>query len=250
MAELAVLPLTPPAKKGAARWDETAVRRKTLRQQRWRDKKRLAKLLAAGVEPSRELQDLMPGTNGCPRLSDAEIMEPAHFWARQKRAYLASLASARALAREAEAMAAMAQLAGAEGTEHELERLAAQRRAKLARLDKSLAERNPEGRAGLLLQQLSVVPVAMQGECIVCRDDTCTITPCCSRLPDVLVWLCSACVNQQALVYARLPKSNGVRRDDGGPRPIECGHLGSRCPYCRKDAVFENGARALQRLCV
>ena len=226
------------------------MQRKTLRQQRWRDKKRLAKLLAAGVEPPPELQDLQPGTNGRPRLSDAEILDHAHAWARLKRPYLASLARARALSREAEAMAAMAQLAGAEGTEDQLERLAAQRRAKLARLNKSLAERNPEGRAGLLLQQLSVVPLAMQGECIVCCDDTCTITLCCSMLPDVLVWLCSACVNQQALVYARLQKTNGVRVDDGGPRPIECGHLGSRCPNCRKDAVFENGARALQRMSV
>jgi len=249
-AELAMLPSKPASRKGPARHASTEVKVKTLRQQRWRDKSRLAKLIAAETEIPAELRNLQPGVNGRPRLSDIEIMAPDHAAAHRKRASLASLAHARTLVAQADAVSGMIQLAEAANVECEkAERRAAKIRARLAKLEKSLSECNSEGITGLLLKQMAhTVPKGTRGNCVVCYDDTYTLTPCCTNQPDRLIWLCADCVNQAALVYARLPTTDGFRRDDGGPRPINSAHLGSRCPWCKLDGAFTNGARAL--LCV
>ena len=87
---LALLPSPAKGKPGSPRWAPSEVKPATLRKQRQRDRKRLAKLVAAGLEPPRELLNIPYGKSGRPRLSDEEIMLEAHSEARRKRAQLAS----------------------------------------------------------------------------------------------------------------------------------------------------------------
>jgi hypothetical protein len=235
---------------GPARRADTEVKPKTLRNRRSLDRKHLQQLMAAGTAlPPGLATSLAWSKLGRPRLADHEIQRPEHAEALRKRLYVAACAE-RAAVREAEAAGAMVDMAGAHEAAAEANRLAAKKRAKLARLVASLAEHNPDGCTGLLFRQRTVELPAASGECIVCCADTGTLTPCCSKLPDKPVWLCATCVNQNALVYARARTTDGVRRDDGGPRAIECGHLGSRCPWCRVDGAFTTGARALVMVAV
>lgn len=216
----------------------------TLSSRRSRDRRYRMKLVDSGITPPPELQDLPLRKRGRALLTDDALELPEHVWARRKRAYRAALADAKAQLEVTTAVAALAQMAAAPAAEAEAERRAAEAQRKMRKLERQLAERNPEGRAGLLLKEASAS--GMHGPCMVCFADVQTVTPCCSRLPDVPNWLCATCVKQAALVYARLPTNDSVRVEDGGPKPVPSAHLKTRCPVCRKDDdVFANGARAL-----
>ena len=172
-------------------------------------------------------------------MTDAALMRPEHFWAKKQRKYRAALAEAKARLEVIETAGLLVQIAAAPAAEAEAERREAEAQRKVRRIVRQLAERNPEGRTGLLMKEAGAS--GMHGLCMVCFADVQTVTPCCSRLPEVPNWLCATCVKQAALVYARLPTNDSVRVDDGGPKPVPSAHLQTQCPVCRKDDVFANG---------
>ena len=119
-----------------------------------------------------------------------------------------------------------------------------QREARLQKLHKQLKEQNPDGARGLLLRE-SVQRADVCGPCGVCGEETNTFAPCCGTESSP-TWYCAECVKQTALVYARAPIATGAAMDGGGPVPlVDCSAIGTRCPRCRRDGVFANGARAL-----
>ena len=134
--------------------------------------------MEAGEVPPPELSDIPLRKRGRPPLSDEAIELPEHTWARKQRAYRAAVADAKIHVDVSEAALALTQLAVPA-----VEALAEQRAAealrklrKLERAQRQLAERNPEGVAGLLLKQAGAS--GMHGPCIVCFEDVHTITPC------------------------------------------------------------------------
>ena len=230
-------------KKGPGRKPDSEVTAATLCNRRSLDRKRRRKLVAAGVVPPSELHDHPLRKRGRPLLSDAALERPEHASARYQRKYRAAIARAKAQIELTAAVCILTQMTAVPAAEAEAERRAAEAQRKLRKLERQLAERNSEGRAGLLLKEASAS--GRHGPCMVCFEDVHTVTPCCSRMPDVPNWLCATCVKQAVLVYSRLPTNDSVRVDDGGPKPVPSEHLKTRCPVCRKDDVFANGVRAL-----
>ena len=204
------------------------------RWRRWRDgeKQPVAAIIVACQTPTTECKK-----RGRPPMPFAKLKKASRY----RRIYRARLAEQHVPQLLMPLMTAAAELEAQEAAQQQAE--AALRKSRQARLDKQLAERNPEGRNGYLLHE-SVQRECPRGPCGVCYTDTRTFTPCCSAAHTQ--WLCATCVNRNALVYTRTPRTSGAPRD-GGPVPqIDCSAVGSRCPMCNRDDVFSVGARALR----
>ena len=247
-----------PAKRGRRRFDDSTVSSNCEAQRRCRERKKLLNHQndAGGfsAEHAQRFALQKPG----PKRQDDEVASGA---ARRMHRVRDARSAVRPTTHEfmllvhAAMLASQAALQEAEETD-ELERASgardlmlmqaeatAAREKREARLRKQLAERNPEGRNGLLLHD-SVQRECPRGPCGVCYTETRTFTPCCSAVHTQ--WLCATCVKQAALVYARAPLETGAAMEGGGPVPqVDCSAVGARCPLCRRDGVFSIGARAL-----
>ena len=125
------------------------------------------------------------------------------------------------------------------------QRIEAERRAhvRAARQLALLREHLPEGTRGLLEATRTISHEVKSGMCCgLCTEETTTIVPCCGLATNPAAdpkWYCAACVAQMKLVYARDPSTSNQGRQ------YVSGHLGERCPYCRRDGVFSCGQKAL-----
>lgn len=121
----------------ARRKPEAQVKATSLRKRRMRDRKRLAKLAAAGFEPPPELQSVPHGKTGRPRLSDDEIILQCHAHALRWRIFEAKKLTRAQHAEAAEPLALLAAVADADEAVAE-----AQAAAALQKLARSLDSRN------------------------------------------------------------------------------------------------------------
>jgi hypothetical protein len=121
----------------ARRKPEAQVKAHSLRKRRMRDRKRLAKLAAAGFEPPPELQSVPYGKTGRPRLSDDEITLQRHAHALRWRIY-----TQMQHAEAAEPLALLAAVADADEAAAEAQAAAALQSLKLRKLERQLDARN------------------------------------------------------------------------------------------------------------
>ena len=118
------------------------------------------------------------------------------------------------------------------------QRIEAERRAhvRAARQLALLREHLPEGTRGLLEATRTISHEVKSGMCCgLCTEETTTIVPCCGLATNPAAdpkWYCAACVAQMKLVYARDPSTSNQGRQ------YVSGHLGERCPYCRRDGQY------------
>lgn len=173
-------------KRGPVRKPTGEVVAKTIRNRRYEDKKRLKRLVAAGIDPPQELLNMTPGITGRPALSDEEILGAEHASTRRWRQWRDDRAAAQRALAEAEAAGAMAQLACEAEAEAEAERLAAERLAKLRKLDRLLDARNAsdgvvaDGSGAIRLRAFARDDECVCAICLPC-DETDESGPCEAR---------------------------------------------------------------------
>jgi hypothetical protein len=228
-------------KKGPPRWDSGLVKPKTLRQQRYRDRKRRHKLQEAGIALPPELLDLPPKKVGKARLSDTELQRPEHTAARKQRMYRD------AIAEKKRAAAAAAMLHLAEMQRH-AEQLAAR---KAARVAAQLSERNPEGARGLLLA--AAIHIDDEAECDIGGSERCSVSGvhvlrCCKK------HACKECLQGWLARHnCEVPAhySEGLHHEESAPRgrAVKKAINARRCPFCRAPIsalrqAFAGGGRA------
>ncbi len=234
-------PGSAPKPRGRPRMAFDDLKPSTKRWRRWLDAKKSTALVMVETQPR---PTKVPKKRGRPCLPYEKLGK----WGRAKRKYFAGLAEKRAPL----LMAPLLDAAAAIDTEEAQQGAAAERaaavearrEARLAKLQKELAERNGEGRIGLLRRE-SVQLAVPRGTCLWCLEETDTFAPCCST-EEATHWMCAGCVRQHALVYARSPEERGALSSGGGPVPrVVCRAVGVRCPVCKRDGAFANGARGL-----
>lgn len=223
------------AKKGPTREHRVAVEPQTLRQWRWRDRKRHRRLVQAGIAPPPELLDLPPCKLGRNLMSDAALQQPEHAEARRKRMYRAAVAERKRVEAENTA-AALASLAeAAEAREVELQAVQARRLSTL-RCVRGLL------RASAVLDEEEVV--CEIGGSMPCSEPRALL--CCGKS------ICDCCLGTWWRTHGDPTDVNyttGVHTTNHttSGRPIKVPMNAHRCPFCQ--AHIHSVGRALAGLC-